>query len=203
MDDQYSHHIKKRNKMPPFLCKYKELERKSMKGGVLSPWLRSFLCGVFCLVCLQGVESCLAATDPGEVFSALVTQVIDGDTIEVMHQGKRVRVRLWGIDTPEWQQEFSHEARAFTLHRVQGRRVELLSKAWDKYGRLVAMVKVGGSSLNEELLREGLAWVHIYYCKEPICRGWRRMEKEARTARRGLWQKDNPLPPWKWKQRHK
>lgn len=168
------------------------------------PWLCILFCWVFfCLVSLQGVESCLAAIDSDEFFSAQVTQVIDGDTLEVMHQGKRVRVRLWGIDTPEWQQDFSHEARAFTLHRVQGRRVELLSKAWDKYGRLVAMVQVGGSSLNEELLREGLAWVHIYYCREPICRGWRRLEKEARTARRGLWKNDNPVPPWKWKQSHK
>lgn len=163
------------------------------------PLLRILVCWLFCLVCLQGYKSCLAATDSAEIFSAQVTRVIDGDTLEVMHQGKRVRVRLWGIDTPEWQQEFSHEAKAFTRHRIQGRRVELLSKTWDKYGRLVAMVKVGGSSLNEELLREGLAWVHVYYCRESICRGWRRLEKEARTARRGLWQNDNPVPPWKWK----
>ena len=166
------------------------------------PWPLGLLFLVFCAFLLRGYESCRAATNSYELFSARVIKVIDGDTLEVTHQGKKLRVRLWGIDTPEWQQGFSHNARDFTRHRVQGQRVELLAKAWDKYGRLVAMVQVGGSSLNEELLREGLAWVHIYYCREPICRGWRQLEKEARMARRGLWQDDNPVPPWKWKQSH-
>lgn len=194
--------------MPPIFCNYSPLERV-VTGGAYNvpryrPWPLGLLLLISCIFLLPGYGSCRAATNSHEVFSARVTHVIDGDTIEVKHQGKRVRVRLWGIDTPEWQQPFSIEAKAFTLRRVQGERVELLSKTWDKYGRLVAMVEVGGSSLNEELLSEGLAWVHIYYCREPICREWRQLEKEARIARRGLWQEDNPVPPWKRKQgRHK
>lgn len=150
-----------------------------------------------------GYQSCWANSDSDALFSASVVKVIDGDTIEVKHLGKKLRVRLWGVDTPEWQQPFSHNAREFTRHHIQGRQVELQPKAWDKYGRLVAMVAVGGRSLNEDLLLEGMAWVHIYYCKEPICREWRQVEKEARSARRGLWQDNNPVPPWKWKQGHR
>ncbi len=200
--------------MPPFLCDYSELEK--MAGAVgrclggwrkilwCRPWPLGLLFLVSCIFLVSGYELCLANTNGyNEVFSAHVVKVIDGDTLEVRYQGRQLRVRLFGIDAPEWQQEFSHQAKEFARQRVEGQRVELQSKAWDKYGRLVALVHVGGDSLNEELLREGLAWVHIYYCKEPICRKWRQLEKEARMARRGLWKNDNPVPPWKWKQDHK
>lgn len=164
-------------------------------------WVVGYL--LFLVVLFQGSSSCCAAPDTDTVFSAPVTKVIDGDTIEVRRLGKIVRVRLWGIDTPEWQQGFSLEAREFTRRRLAGRQVELRVKTWDAYGRLVAVVMVDGNPLNEELLREGLAWVHIYYCKEPICRQWRQLEKEAKRDRRGLWRESHPIAPWQWKQTHR
>jgi endonuclease YncB( thermonuclease family) len=159
--------------------------------------LSLLLCGV---LYFQAEGLCREVTAPGTVFSAQVVKIIDGDTIEVRWHGEDLRMRLWGIDCPEQQQGFSRNAREFSKRSVQGRRVEVRVKTWDKYGRLVALVEVDGSLLNEELLRAGLAWVHIYYCKEPVCREWRRLEKEARMAGRGLWQEKNPVPPWKWKQ---
>ncbi len=200
--------------MPPFFCNYNDLEKMSravdrcLGGWRKTLWCRSWSLGLLflgiCVFLVSWYDICLANQNSYDgVFSADVVKVIDGDTLEVRHQGRKLRVRLFGIDAPEWQQEFSHQAKEFARQRVEGQRVELRLKAWDKYGRLVAEVHVGGDSLNEELLREGLAWVHIYYCKEPICRKWRQLEKEARAARRGLWKNDNPVPPWKWKQDHK
>jgi hypothetical protein len=46
-----------------------------------------------------------------ERFSGLVVGLTDGDTLDVMRQGKAVRVRLWGIDTPERVQAFGTRAR--------------------------------------------------------------------------------------------
>ncbi len=166
-------------------------------------WLFGGFVLVCCLIFLSGVETCLAAGYYDKNISAKVINVIDGDTLEVRHQGDKLRVRLWGIDTPEHQQGFSREAQEFTREKVKGRQVELQTKDWDIYGRLVAIVRVDGESLNEELLREGLAWVHIYYCKEPICREWRQLEKNARKGGRGLWQDEHPVPPWSWKQSHR
>lgn len=215
MNNQSWCQIKKGKKVPPFLCNYNDLEKMSRDEGrcwrwcCKTLWFRPWSPGLLflllsCVCLLSEYELCLANTDGyNEVFSADVAKVIDGDTLEVRYQGRKLRVRLFGIDAPEWQQEFSHQAKTFTRQRVLGQRVELRSKAWDKYGRLVAVVHVGGDSLNEELLREGLAWVHIYYCKEPICRKWRQLEQEARIARRGLWENETPVPPWKWKQSHK
>lgn len=175
------------------------------RGGVTGFALWHFCCfvlffGLFFLC--PGFDECQADENASNVISAHVVRVVDGDSLEVKSKGKKLRVRLWGIDTPEWQQGFSQEAKAFSQRRVQGRQVELKIKDCDKYGRLVVMVEVDGERLNESLLREGLAWVHIYYCKEPICQQWRQLEKQARMARRGLWQEEEPVPPWKWKQGH-
>lgn len=151
---------------------------------------------------LSCAAPCQAAGGTGSVVAARVTRVVDGDTIEVRYSGKEVRVRLWGIDTPEWEQPHSREARDFTRRHLAGRRVDLEVRTRDSHGRLVAMVMVDGRSFNEELVRQGWAWVHIHYCKEPVCRKWRRLEKEARDAGRGLWRQSHPVPPWQWKQRH-
>lgn len=203
---QVNYHIKKRNKMPAFLCDYNDLEKISMvaRGNIpLRRWWTLVFSFLFWAVFLPDVDACRAAADSDTVFVAHVTKVIDGDTIEVRYSGSDQRVRLWGIDTPEWEQKFSREARDFTRRRLAKRQVDLGVKTWDSYGRLVAVVMVDGNSFQEELLREGLAWVHIYYCKEPVCRKWRQLEKEAKKARRGLWRESHPVAPWQWKQMHR
>ena len=48
-------------------------------------------------------------------FSAEVTHVADGDTVDVlMPPARRIRVRLHGVDTPESNEAFSDRARTFT-----------------------------------------------------------------------------------------
>ncbi len=135
---------------------------------------------------------------------AKVEKIIDGDTIRVNYKSKSIKVRLWGIDTPEYHQGYSKVAKKFTSRLVQNTSVQLEVKDWDDYGRMVAMVTMAdGRSLNEELLKNGLAWVHIYYCKEAICNKWYGYEKRARQKRIGLWQDHSPVPPWVWKRKNK
>jgi len=33
--------------------------------------------------------------------------------------------------------------------------------------------------------------------------GWKKLEQDAKEARRGLWSGKNPTPPWKWRQKRK
>ena len=136
-------------------------------------------------------------------FNARVAYVIDGDTITVQAGEKRIRIRLWGIDTPEKAQPYSDAARRFTIGMLLGRTVEIVPVQRDDYGRLVASVFVAGRNAGEELVRSGWAWVHIYYCRRKICRSWRVMEKEARHQRIGLWQEKRPVAPWVWKRKHR
>lgn len=199
-------HIKKGDKMPAFSCNYNDVDKLSTALQPNVPFFRFkgvtflfFLCVLFS----HDIGWCRAIMDSGRTFSTQVVKVIDGDTLEVRHLGEIVRVRMWGVDTPEWRQKFSHEAREFTRQGLDGRQVELRVMARDSFGRLVAMIMVDGKCFNEELVREGWAWVHIYYCKEPVCREWRKLEKNAKSTGRGLWQERNPMAPWKWKRIYK
>lgn len=171
-----------------------QIERKRRSEFILyvSRYL-SVLVLLFCVV---------AIAKAGQPRKATVTKVVDGDTIQVLYQGRSIRVRLWGIDTPEWRQPFSKSAKKFTAKLVAGTEVELEEKDWDDYGRLVAIVTTKKKQcLNEELLRSGMAWVHIYYCKEALCDNWYELEQEARKKRYGLWRDKSPTPPWVWKRK--
>ena len=50
-----------------------------------------------------------------------------------------------------------------------------------------------GRSLSKELLRFGYAW---HYKRYDNTTEMAQLESDARTMRRGLWQYDNPVPPW-------
>jgi len=56
----------------------------------------------------------------GQGGSAVVERIIDGDTISVKYNNKRLKVRLWGIDTPEYRQPYSKAATKFTSKMVAG-----------------------------------------------------------------------------------
>jgi micrococcal nuclease len=123
--------------------------------------------------------------------------IADGDTITVLFDGRNhVKVRLYGIDAPEKGQAFGDKAKAFTSGMVGNRVVEVTELARDRYGRVVALVEVGGRSVNLELLRAGLAWVYPAYCNAPYCNDWRGIEAESRGEGRGLWSHPAPVPPW-------
>jgi endonuclease YncB( thermonuclease family) len=121
-------------------------------------------------------------------WSGMVVGVTDGDTIKVMgSHNKQVKIRLYGIDTPEKGQAFGKKTKQFTSDMVFGKIVEVDTVTVDRYGRTIALVyDTDGKSLNEELIRAGLAWVYTRYCDWAICETWEGLEAEAREAKLGL-----------------
>ena len=107
-----------------------------------------------------------AAAWPGNVVG-----VSDGDSITVFHDGRQEHIRLWGIDCPEMHQDFGTKAKYGTSILVFAKVVEVEPVTTDRYGRTVAFVRVGDTLVNEELIRQGLAWVFTCYCDRPICKG--------------------------------
>lgn len=45
------------------------------------------------------------------------------------------------------------------------------------------------------------AWWYRHY--DPHGNELKELEKEARSAERGLWQDPNPVPPWEWRRIHR
>jgi len=136
---------------------------------------------------------------PARAWSGKVVGVADGDTITVLRDKKPQKIRLYGIDCPEKRQPFGKRAKQFTSELVFAKVVEVEPVATDRYGRTVAFVQVENVSVNEELIKEGLAWVYVRYCKLPLCADWQSLELAAQTERRGLWGDSTHVPPWEFR----
>jgi len=133
---------------------------------------------------------------PAQGWSGRVCGVADGDTISVRHEGRAVKIRLYGIDCPEQHQAFGRKAKTFTSQLVFGKVVEVDPLTRDRYGRTVAWVHVGGRCLNEEILQAGFAWHFKRFSRD---RHLAVLELQARAARTGLWVDPAPVAPWEFR----
>ena len=132
-----------------------------------------------------------------ENFSGKLVKVLDGDTVEVMHDGKAERIRLAQIDCPEKNQPFGQAAKKYVLDIAAHKIVKVQVDTVDRYGRTVGEVFLpDGSNLNKRIVGSGYAWQYKRYSKDPE---YAELESEARNAKLGLWQDMSPVPPWEWR----
>lgn len=117
---------------------------------------------------------------------ALVTKVIDGDTVELA-DGRRVR--YLGIDTPESGEYYAEEATARNKELVEGKTVELQrgDRDQDEYGRLLRYVYVDGVFVNAELIAQGYAKAYIFDPDDRYSQILVQLEQYAKMKNRGLW----------------
>ena len=133
-----------------------------------------------------------------EQFTGKVVGISDGDTLSVLREGKAVKVRLHSVDTPEKAQAFGTQARKLTGDLVFQQTVTVVIRDTDRYGRLVGDVLLpDGRSLNQELVKAGMAWWYRQYAPNDTTLA--QLEAEARTAKRGLWADATPVAPWEWR----
>jgi micrococcal nuclease len=141
----------------------------------------------------------LFASSPlwAEEFTGKVVGVSDGDTIKVMYLGRAEKVRLYGIDCPEKGQAFGNRAKQFTSEMVFGKEVLVKTHGCDRYNRILGNVFLpDGTNLNQELVKNGLAWWFKRYVKDVTLAI---LQEEARAAKVGLWADPNAVPPWEWR----
>ncbi|WP_315093239.1 thermonuclease family protein [uncultured Cellulomonas sp.] len=140
------------------------------------------------------VGAALVAPDP--VPMAVVTNVVDGDTIDVRYEGEEQRVRLLNINTPETVDPdkdvecLGPEASDYLKHLLPaGTKVKLEfdQELHDRFGRLLAGVFLNGTLVNAEIARQGLGAAVLY---EPNDRFYDEVEaasQEAFDAKQGLY----------------
>ncbi|HJT20095.1 MAG TPA: thermonuclease family protein [Nitrospira sp.] len=136
-----------------------------------------------------------AALAFGADFTGKVVGVLDGDTIEVLHDGHAERVRLNGIDCPEKAQAYGKKAKQATSAFVFGKEVRLQTFGKDKYGRTIADVLLpDGTNVNHMLVKDGWCWWYRKYAPGNVI--LEELERRARGSGLGLWADPNPIPPW-------
>lgn len=131
--------------------------REGSRGVGFMRFLLAALAALFLLSCQPqqgaGVPSCQ------------VTRVTDGDTIDLVCDGSRHRVRLLDMDTPEIfhpecgaELQAGQEARARLVALVAAGPVTAVRfQGHDRYGRDLARVSVAGQDLSQAMLASGLA----------------------------------------------
>lgn len=153
-------------------------------------------CFAICLV----IASLSGPSAWAESFIATAVAVLDGDTIEVLHNHHAERIRLNGIDCPEKSQAYGKRAKQAAAALVFGKEVTLRTFGKDKYRRTLAdLLLQDGTNVNHELVKNGWCWWYRKYAPgNTVLEG---LEKAARESKKGLWADPHPVPPWEWRKR--
>ncbi len=134
----------------------------------------------------------------------VVSNVVDGDTIDVSGCADSGRVRLILVDTPEvfgGVQCYGREASAYTEQWLLGKTVTLEKDVseTDRFGRLLRYVWVDGLLFNEQIVRDGYAVLSTFPPDVKHVERIRAAQQEAYLNDRGLWGScggvDVPAPP--------
>ena len=149
------------------------------------PRLAVALCSVFIMLALDTVRAQRPADLVNRRFAARVTHVADGDTMDiVIAPSRRVRVRLHGVDAPEYGEAFGNRALMFMRVLVFGRDVTVTGKDVDVYERLVARVAVDNADASESLITAGLGCTYRRYASDAALET---ALAGALRAKRGFW----------------
>ena len=136
---------------------------------------------------------------PALAWTGKVVDVRDGDVLKVSHPEKGVlTIMLYGIDAPDERQPFFKEAKEFLTDKVEGQ-VVTVQEFVTGQKLVTAVIFHGGVNINEQVLQAGYCWVYKKYCDQDFFSDWRTYEKQARDQKLGLWQEENPIPPWEWR----
>ncbi len=111
------------------------------------------------------VDQLQCSEDIGECFVAEVTRVIDGDTLEILHEE---RIRLSLASAPELNDSGGQEARQFIEEICPVGSMVLIDEDDEQltgsFGRIIAQVTCNGVNLNDRLVEGGHGTINTRFC---------------------------------------
>lgn len=128
-------------------------------------------------------------SEAGQTLRGRVDHITDGDTLRI----GTVKIRLWGIDAPESKQECDgsdgkpypcgERAKQALEAMAFGREAVCEVVDTDRYGRTVAHCSVGGTDINDRMVRTGNAVEYRRYSHGAFAEA----ERGAKAAKAGIW----------------
>lgn len=125
--------------------------------------------------------------------------VTDGDTVKISGE----RIRLEGIDAPEWNQRCKDASgkgydcgivsTAALRTKIGRNSIKCEGTKRDRYGRFLGICYLNELDLNGWMVRNGYALAYVRYSHR-----YASAEQEARENSRGLWAGEF-VAPWSWR----
>ena len=139
---------------------------------------------------------------PAYDLSGKVVKIADGDTLTIIDAIRvKHKIRLYGIDTPEYGQPYYQSAKNALSLLVANKSVGIDVKDTDTYGRTVGVVYIDGRSVNLQMVKSGHAWWYKRYA--GLNQTLREAEEHARAYQLGLWADPDPIAPWDWRRQRR
>jgi len=143
------------------------------------------------------------STSPVNLTEATVTKVADGDTIYVKIKNKSYKVRLIGINCPEYTKEiqfYGKESTEYTKNQLLQKKVYLETDVsnTDKYDRLLRYIwldiptdineqEIRSKMFNSVLVIEGFARAGYYPPDTKYTDYLKVFQQEAKDEKKGMW----------------
>ncbi|HZH06132.1 MAG TPA: thermonuclease family protein [Lautropia sp.] len=145
--------------------------------------------------------------EAGQLLKGRSLRVQDGDSFIVrLDDGSKRTIRLSGVDAPERSQPGAESSTQNLRRLLDNRDLQVRVAKIDTYGRAVAQVFVDKEGKPADVglsqVADGMAWFYRRYRDDlpaAASAGYEEAEKAARSASRGLWQANNPEPPWEFR----
>lgn len=157
--------------------------------------------------CLLVIATIVSLMFQGREYTGRVIHVSDGDTITLLnHQGRKVTIRLAGIDAPESKQVYGLKAAKALEDKLWKVSVRVVQVGKDRYGRIIGLVYRHDHCINLWMIENGHAWFYPEYSSflSNINKArWQAAEIHARKKHWGLWQQKNPIRPRVWRKQHR
>lgn len=128
-----------------------------------------------------------------------VSNIYDGDTVELKNADGRLKLRLTDIDAPERNQEYGQIARRALSTLCKGSNINVEFAGKDKYDRHLGKLQCNQTDASLYMAEHGYAWHNEKYSDNSAIRN---AADTARMKKIGLWSTSNPLPPWVWRNLH-
>lgn len=128
-----------------------------------------------------------------------IEYIYDGDTLSLIIDGKKEKIRILGIDTPEVDgyrtaECYGDDASAYAKEYLKKKRVTLLKSKIgdekDRYERLLRYVFVEGKDFGAHLIKEGYAESYKIFPHDRM-EYYNELEKEAQENKKGMWNEEN------------
>ena len=126
-------------------------------------------------------------------------KIIDGDTIIL----NSVKIRFYGIDTPEIKQtctdKYGHaylcgvKAKLELKKIIGSKKVSCIKKTKDRYKRSISICYVDENDINSLMVKRGWALAYRKYSKKYV-----KDEAIAKLNNAGMWS-GKFIAPWKWR----